>query len=85
MGELTVIGDDEIVIELPGDPDFVCVGFTDDLVPCVPGTDDELCYKVRKVCKKDCRSCYCLHRNSWILVIKWKVAGSRKISWEVFV
>lgn len=84
-GELTVAGSDQAMFELPERPNTVDVQFVDDssCAPCDPGTDDELSWEVKKLCCDGTESKRCKCRKKWFLVIKWKVAGMRKIVWEV--
>jgi hypothetical protein len=87
-GELTVAGKDEVQIELHCSPDYANVFFEDDAshAPCDPGSADAVDYEVRQICcEHDCiRRCKCCkQRKRWYLIIKWSVAGTRKIVWEV--
>lgn len=86
-GELTVMGNDHILIDLPCRPEYVKVEFDDTCeTPCNPGTDDSVEWDVKKVCckhlcEKKCKCC--CKRKRWVLVVSWKVASLRKIVWEV--
>lgn len=85
-GELTVTGTDEIIIDLPHRPEYVRVEFGDECAPCNPGTDDTVGWDAKKICcKHHCETkCKCCCKGKrWVLVVSWKVAGVRKIVWEV--
>jgi len=72
-GELTVTGDDEVHIELPKNPKHVMAIFSGhcEITPCHPHHHDKL------------KSFECNFHKKHCMVIKWAVANSRKIMWEV--
>ena len=72
-GELMVTGDDEAHIELHKDPESIMAilhGHSE-ITPCHPHHHDEI------------KSYKCNFHHKHCMVIKWKVANSRKIVWEV--
>ena len=89
QGELTVTGADSARFELKKYPNYVHVEFCDDPynVPCDQGSDDWCDWEIERICKHhhkgDC-SCSCSFWNrKWVLVVRWSVAGSRKVVWEI--
>lgn len=77
-GELVVTGEDKVEIPLlhNNKPKRVIVKFKDHcvIVPCSPSHYDELDWEIKHDHDK----------NSYILVILWKVSGVRIIKWSVF-
>ena len=80
-GELIVVGENEVEIELHKGrrPDKTLVEFIDEpcWVPCNPETSDLLEWRVI-VKKKNF-----LHKKKYFLVISWRVTGMRHIKFEV--
>ena len=75
-GRLFVSGDGILEFKLNHQPDHVFVYFEDDCnpvpcVPCNPGADDQLNWRVLH------------HKKHHILLIEWKVNTMREIVWKV--
>ncbi len=71
-GELIVVGENEVHIELPKRPKEILAVFSRNctITPCNPRHFDEL-------------KCYlCQFHNHYCLIIKWDVSNTRKIVWE---
>lgn len=73
-GELIVTGDNKVEINLKSYPSFLNVRFSNNcvVVPCNASNFDELEYEVL------------LHKNNFVLVIRWRVTGIRNIVWSSY-
>lgn len=89
-GELVVVGNDKLEIELGNrHPSRVMVKFQDHhvIVPCNPHHHDQLRWEVKNLHQHhphDFRHDHCHHNDNYVLIIKWHVSSLRVIEWFVF-